>query len=132
TNLGLVNQVRIVGQSAGIQLLEQAAIDIKPADMRGGERDVALWFACKLGLVQAVYRSAGDVLDRDTGLSGELLANVFVDEIAKAPSPCADDQRILCADRTGRKGAGQHPYQQKFAYHFMLLEMSQLWAWRRA
>ena len=89
----LLDQVHGIRDLGHVQFFEQPVVVIKPADMRGGEGHVAFrGVTAELGLVQAIDRAAGDEFDIDTGFLGEFLGDGFVDQVAKATAPAADDE----------------------------------------
>ncbi|KAG1251689.1 hypothetical protein G6F65_018243 [Rhizopus arrhizus] len=94
-DLGAIDQVRIIGDFAQVQLLVQTGIDVKPADVRCGERDVAFRLGSELGLVQAVDGAARDVLHRHPCLPRELLGDGLIDKVPEAAAPGAYHQGIL-------------------------------------
>jgi hypothetical protein len=96
----LRDQIPGVRHLAEIERLVETIVGVKPADMRRGERDVAFGIALgKLLFVEPIDRAAGDVLDRNAGLGGELLGDDIGDHVAPAAAPDADDKLVL---RRGR------------------------------
>ncbi|MNV63722.1 hypothetical protein D3C71_1563280 [compost metagenome] len=116
-DLGAVHQVGVVGQLGRVQLFEQAAVHIQPADVRSGEGDVAFRGLGQLGLVEPVDRAARDVLDRHARLAREFLADVLVDQVAEAAAPGADHQRVLGPGDVAKQRAGKQAGYRKFANH---------------
>ena len=75
---------------------KQAAVHVKPADMRGREGDVA--FRVGLGepsLIEPIDGAAGDEFDRHAGFRGEFFGHRIGNKIAPAAAPDADDKLLL-------------------------------------
>jgi hypothetical protein len=113
---GLLDEVRRVRDLGHVERLEQAVIDVEPADMGGREGHIALGRVLgELGLVEPVDGTAGDVLDLGAGLRLELRGDGLVDQIAEAAAPGADDELLgrLHRDDGCDQGGGREERGQK-------------------
>ena len=89
-----MHEILGIGDLTHVQVLKQAVVGVEPTHVGRGKGDIGFGTASQLGLVETVDGAAGHVFDLDAGLSGELLADGLVDEIAETAAPGADYQLV--------------------------------------